>query len=301
MYQDIELKWAATYEYPLPWHLLPHMHNFYQLFYVLEGTAMFMIGEKKIEVSAGHSILAQANIMHEAKSVSSKKLVISEVMFRLKDESFEKRMNKQTGILKNNDMTNKLMNYVVTYGNSREAEIRESAEMYLSTLLWELSISQQGLDKIACNAYEIDVSGFSDVSCEVVRFISENYSKQITLDTLSKAIGYHKSYICTLFKKDTEITVNEYLNFIRIKLAAEYLTYSDCDIASVCAAVGFLNISHFNRTFKKFLNVPPGHYHRVAKTRVNSALLENNSLYHLENEPLLTITQQLGALVDIFR
>lgn len=301
MYQNIELKWAANYEYPLPWHLLPHLHNFYQLFYILEGTAMFTIDGKTFEAEAGYSVLAQSNAMHEAKSVNSKTLRVAEAMFRIKDDTLAQRLSTHPSLLKNNEMTDKLMSYVVAYGNSRESAIRESAELYLNTLLWELTVPKQGFDKISCNAYEIDVSGFTDVSFEVVRFISENYSKQITLETLSKATGYHKSYICTIFKKDTGITINEYLNFIRIKHAAEYLTYANCDIASVCAAVGFLNISHFNRTFKKFLSVPPGHYNRVAKTRVNCALLEKSSLHHLESEPLLTIAQQLGALVDVFK
>ncbi len=300
MFHDIELQWAATYEYPLPWHLLPHLHSFYQLFYIIEGVAEFTVDGHVFLVEAGQSVVVPPNSMHEAKSVNTKVLRASEVMFRLKDEALAKRLTERRRLLRNNTVTDRLIQYVTSYCLSRDPSVHCSAEGYLHTLLWELTMPPQGFDKLACNAYEIDVSGFSEVSGEVVRYISENYSKQITLESLSNATGYHKSYICTIFKKDTGITVNEYLNFIRIKHAAEYLTYANCDLTSVCASVGFLNISHFNRTFKKFLSVPPGHYHRVAKTKVNSALLEKNSFEHLESEPLMTMAAQLGAIVDVF-
>ena len=91
MFHDIELQWAATYEYPLPWHLLPHLHSFYQLFYIMEGVAEFTVDGHVFLVEAGQSVVVPPNSMHEAKSVNTKVLRASEVMFRLKDEALAKR------------------------------------------------------------------------------------------------------------------------------------------------------------------------------------------------------------------
>ncbi len=300
MYHDIDLQWAATYNYPLPWHLLPHQHDFYQIFYMLEGDAEFKVDGESFVASKGQSVIVPPNHMHEARSINTRVLRASEVMFRLSDERLAARLTEKRQLFEHSLVTDHLMEYVVSYGLSRDESVRASTEGYLHTLLWELTVPAGGFDKIACNAYEIDVSGFSDVSCEVIRYIGENYAGQISLDALSSVTGYHKSYICTVFKKDTGITINEYLNFIRIKHAAEFLTYANCDLTSVCSAVGFFNISHFNRTFKRFLNVPPGHYHRIARTKVNSALLDEKSLRHLGSDTLAEMAKQFGSNSGVF-
>lgn len=297
---ELSLQWAAEYEYPLPWHLLPHRHDYHQIFFLTEGRALFRVDGKSFEAEGGQLVVVPSRALHEAENVGKEPLRASELLFSLSDSVLSSRLAGVIGPLDPNETAKHLLSYAVRYGLSREETVKTSAETYLYTALWDMTLPPDGFDKIGCNAFEIDVTGFSEVSCRVVAFVSANYPNQITLDSISEATGYHKSYLCTVFKKDTGVTINEYLNFIRIKHAAEFLTYADCDLNAVCAAVGFLNICHFNRTFKKFLRVPPGHYHRIARSKGNSALLEKNSLSHLHDEPLAEMARQLGAGIGIF-
>ncbi|MDD5017355.1 MAG: helix-turn-helix transcriptional regulator [Eubacteriales bacterium] len=110
---------------------------------------------------------------------------------------------------------------------------------------------------------------------------------KISLETIAKTLGYNKHYICTAFKKDTGITIFDYLNFVRIRHAAEMFSYSDKDLLTICQRVGFTNLSHFNHTFKKLTGLPPGQYKRMFPVDINGNLqggcfLPNNDIYQIQ-------------------
>ncbi len=96
------------------------------------------------------------------------------------------------------------------------------------------------------------------------------------LDDIADALGCNKSYMCTLFKNDCGITINDYLNSVRIHKAAEYLTYTDKEISYICSLVGFRNVSHFNRTFKQYQSVPPSWFKRFSPVNINYDRVEND-------------------------
>ena len=81
------------------------------------------------------------------------------------------------------------------------------------------------------------------------------------LHDIAEQIGYNRNYLCSLFKKDTNITIIDYLNFVRIKKACEFIRYSD--IKQIGSRVGFTNISHFNRTFKKLMEISPNQFGKI--------------------------------------
>lgn len=54
-----------------------------------------------------------------------------------------------------------------------------------------------------------------------------------------------------------EVTFKQYLNMIRIYEAKRLLLESEMNISEICFAVGFSNVTHFNRTFKKILETTP--------------------------------------------
>ena len=52
----------------------------------------------------------------------------------------------------------------------------------------------------------------------------------------------------------------EYLNDYRLTIAAQLLSTSDISILEIASAVGFDNLSYFNRLFKRKFHDTPGHY-----------------------------------------
>ena len=61
-----------------------------------------------------------------------------------------------------------------------------------------------------------------------------------------------------MFLKETGTTILDCLNTIRVRHAAELITYSDYSLADVSAMCGFASTSHFSRIFLKHAGVTPG-------------------------------------------
>ena len=60
-----------------------------------------------------------------------------------------------------------------------------------------------------------------------------------------------------------EMTVTEYLNFVRICKAEKLLSSSEKSILEISEAVGFSSISYFNRVFKRVRSSSPGSYRKL--------------------------------------
>src|SRR5690606_2068634 len=55
------------------------------------------------------------------------------------------------------------------------------------------------------------------------KFIEENFSEEISLEQVSRAVSTSTFYFCKIFKKATGLTFTEYLTRVRIERAKEML------------------------------------------------------------------------------
>lgn len=95
------------------------------------------------------------------------------------------------------------------------------------------------------------------------QFIQANYMNQITLDEVSGIAGFSPSYFSYLFKKETGGNYLEYLSDLRIKKAKDLLRGTRRGVADICAAVGYSDIKHFTKTFKKITGISPREYRKL--------------------------------------
>lgn len=91
-------------------------------------------------------------------------------------------------------------------------------------------------------------------------FIQKNYDAKITLDMVSKEVGFSKTYFSKIFAEETGENFTTYLTNVRIEKAKELLTKTEMKIYEVCEHTGYPNIEHFSRTFKKLVGVSPIQY-----------------------------------------
>ena len=70
----------------------------------------------------------------------------------------------------------------------------------------------------------------------------------------------HRCFL-PLFKKATHLTFTDFVNQYRINQAKKLLL-QDKTVTEACYESGFENLSHFNKTFKKFTSQNPGRFKR---------------------------------------
>ncbi|MBR5586995.1 MAG: AraC family transcriptional regulator [Clostridia bacterium] len=95
-----------------------------------------------------------------------------------------------------------------------------------------------------------------------LKYIDENCTQPLTLEEVSATINLDQSYFCRLFKKTTNSTFTEYLNFVRICKSEKMLTSSDEGVADIAYRLGFSSVSYFNKIFRKYKNCTPTQYRK---------------------------------------
>ena len=94
----------------------------------------------------------------------------------------------------------------------------------------------------------------------VFRYIFDNYTKDITLEDMSKSVDLSEKYFCKFFKELTSYRPMEYLNKFRTEVAAIELTTTLDSINEVAKRCGFKDPCYFTKLFKRFVGVSPREY-----------------------------------------
>lgn len=118
---------------------------------------------------------------------------------------------------------------------------------YLSVVNWEHNISGKG----------------KEVTDKVFHFIFNHFTTEISLEQVAQVAGISKSAFSHYFKKRTGKTYSEFVNELRISHSLKLLTDTEKNIAEICYASGFNNLSYFNRVFKKNHGQTPKEYRNL--------------------------------------
>ena len=96
---------------------------------------------------------------------------------------------------------------------------------------------------------------------EIISFIKNDYMN-VTLDTLSEKFHLSKPYLSKYIKEKAGMTFQEAVRRERMKKARTLLRETDMTVETVAAEIGYENVEHFNRLFKKIYGLTPVQYRK---------------------------------------
>lgn len=99
----------------------------------------------------------------------------------------------------------------------------------------------------------------SNLICDIITYINNNINKEITITELANIFFYDKTYIMKKFKKEIGISINNYINSIRIYNSLTFFTYNNY-ILSIAFNNGFQSTEYYSEIFKKYIGVSPRKY-----------------------------------------
>lgn len=91
---------------------------------------------------------------------------------------------------------------------------------------------------------------------EIMNYVQANYI-DITLDDLAEKFFLSKPYLSKYIKEKSGMTFGDLMKKIRMKKAKALLKSSNMTVENIAMSVGYQNVEHFNRLFKKAYDMTP--------------------------------------------
>ncbi|KRM26142.1 helix-turn-helix domain-containing protein [Schleiferilactobacillus harbinensis] len=112
--------------------------------------------------------------------------------------------------------------------------------------------------------YDPGVTGFSSTAwahvTKAVALIERNYAERLSAAALARQLNVNRSYLSTIFKQFTGLTITDYITTFRISRSEEILFTTDWPIAEVARVSGFRTTAYFSRVFKAQTGFAPSVY-----------------------------------------
>ena len=254
--------WAVSGDLPAGWPILGHTHPFYHLFYFVSGNGVFLLDHAPHDIAPGTCIIVPPGAHHEVPANTHTLMDVCEVKFTLHDRGIGEILAKQGPVLRSAPaFMEKAIRYIAYNWANRDPLSLEYMDSFLCATLLSTHLDQSMSG--GHTSTFIDTTPYSDLTRRIILYVEKNLSEPFQLDKLSEELGYNKRYLCSTFKKNTGITIVEYLNHIRIRLATFRLYYHDIPISVVGQHVGYTTSVHFTRVFKNLVGISPSEYRTI--------------------------------------
>lgn len=261
-----------------------HMHEYMQINYVYNGTAMHIINNQRHQIIKGDIFIIPPYVPHVIDVIDDKSATIIEFEFMPEfiNANFKEIENAESFLdfayiepfLVAENLVKPRLNLV---GN-----IQTEVETILNECMTENELKKQGYDLlirsqllklliIVGREFTTNLENSKsrsiydrhrDSISRAVQYINQNYSKDLNVEDVAKKFLLSSSYFSYLFKSITSKTFTEYLVGLRISKALELLKNTNDKVVDICYSVGFNNINHFNRMFKQNIGMSPLAYRK---------------------------------------
>ncbi len=247
-----------------------HLHNLCEIGYCFDGSGVFLIGGKILTFKAGDAVFISTREVHLAKgnpgqttswgflnfdpagllSANMDTLRLNLILERCCGEKFLNIIDGE----KQTEAAHCIRRILL----ERRDRPRNWKSM-LRALLWQLFIE---LERIAPETADAHSGEYRDV-CRILPaldFINSHIAEPITLDMLAHQCRTSIPNFRKLFHKAMECAPYPYITKTRLQLACSMLKNTDEPICRIAFAVGFNNISNFNRQFREIYGIAPREY-----------------------------------------
>lgn len=96
----------------------------------------------------------------------------------------------------------------------------------------------------------------------ITAHIHTHYMDELSLSGLSKEFFISSCYLSHQFKRITGFTLTDYISMTRVRNAQNLLLSTNMPVTDIALSCGFKSFSQFNRTFRRFVEMPPSKFRK---------------------------------------
>lgn len=125
-------------------------------------------------------------------------------------------------------------------------------------------------------------------------YIDEHYHEKITRSFMAEMIGYNPRYFSSFFKKQMGWNFSDYLAYVRVNKAKEYLLTSNAPLNDIAYKVGYADGSSLSKKFKSLVGMSPSDFRLKRKPERIIALQFLGDMLALGIKPIASTDEVLN-------
>lgn len=246
---------------------VPHSHEFGEIHYILSGSGSFQVDDQIYDVAAGDAILCNPGSTHRVMGSENDMTLfyLGFNDFHFRDaEPNHFRLPDGSCILHTSASTRREIVECCNEMIEENESSKPGKYFMLKAALMKLMIliiretSQFAENQHGC-ALESYNKGYAVK--KIIAYLTENYSHKISLDQIARNMYLSPVYISKIFKEETGESPINYLIKIRLEKAKAILLSDEThSIKEIAGQVGYEDVYHFSKLFKKYYGIAPLYY-----------------------------------------
>ena len=237
------------------WRIEECVTNCFDVLYVLNGSAIYKIGEKEYKVNRGSLLCIPVGLTRSAIAVRENPMECYAVSFRTTDPSCEPTLSMLPMI----SHIGVQLDIVSLYQDLNSVWLQRKCGYILK--------SKAILMLILHNYFNLLVFKNSPTFIDsrinnAIHYITKHYAEDITIHTLAEISKLNPTYFGILFKQSMGVTFRQYITSVRLNYAESLLKSGEHNVTDVTALCGFSDVCYFCRVYKKSRGISPSNVFR---------------------------------------
>lgn len=249
---------------------LHHYHDCYELYYLYSGERYYFIQDKTYHVTSGSFVLIHPNEIHRTGNLGN--FGYDRMLIHFNKELLEDYLAVEASVNPYKNLEEEVhlislepqeQNFIETLLHIMEEEYNKNNQRentYIKLTLLQLLLFLNNCKPNRQDAALTEINSTQKLMFEILGYINNNFSKNITLESISEKYFLSTYYFSRTFKEVTGFHFVEYLNNVRIKEAKKLLLNSTLTITEIASVTGFNSNTHFGRVFKQITGCSPSAY-----------------------------------------
>ena len=242
----------------------PHSHDYFELYFLLDGKREFFIGNKMFDIKQGEAVIVPPFYLHKTEGGPFKRINIniSENLLLTENAEFLKSASSVLALKIDAEVFSLVKGLLIKGVEAQKSSIKGKKERlisYAQTLLFILSSSKSS----PVSGISADKGSFPPEVLKIVHFLNDNYTHPITLKEVCDEFYLSKTSLCKSFKQVMRCSVMTYILNLRITRAKDLLCHTDKSIEEISDICGFSSANYFGYSFKKETGLSPFNYKKT--------------------------------------
>lgn len=253
-----------------------HIHNDWEFLYADSGSLDYKTSGEMHHLSRGEIIFHRPGVLHGTFCDGEHSASFFNMIFSSKSRAmkcFEERPIRVPldliplldSIIKESERTYFVSRDIL----QKRIDAPDDGEQIVQSLteLFLLRLRRHILKKNDISSHSgLRAENFEFSTDEIVKYLSENITSNISLDKLAEHFHFGKTYLCVQFKKKTGKSIIDYFLDIKISKSKTLLRETKDTIAQISDMLGFGSPEYFSRIFKKRTGYSPTEFRNMLIT-----------------------------------